>query len=330
MNWLLITAIHDNPGDAFVRVGVQRIIRHIDPAATFRLLCKQTSAMGEPQPFDRAVWCGMPVFWDAGHDNRCWRIGWWGGLVGQHDAAWIAAEPRRFLVAGAGSFTRWPGASGVHDPDGLRAAAADVLDHCHRLYARDPVVAEITGQAIDHHPCPAVFAVADQTPLMPGVSVCNLMPDGGHYAEYGPEQARAWRQKLIPAARILREAGFVFAAHTEGEHGLARELGWRRDRIVTDSRDPAHLLSLYAGCARYFGNRIHGAIAARGAGADAWSVGYDSRQTAVEMCGGRATAPADLDLDELEAWAAADPRPVRFDWAREFKRQAAIFRRFAA
>lgn len=322
MRWLLVTALHDNPGDEFVRVGIERLIRSVDRYPIFRLVHKESFALGESQPFDRAVWCGMPMFWAHG-SNACWRIGWWDGLTG-----WIAADPRRFLIIGAGSFARWPGERGISDPIALHEAAADVLRSAWRVYARDPVVAEITGHQIECLPCPAVFAPPRLTPICPGASVCNLMPDGGHYPDFGPQQRDAWVARLPGVARVLRDAGFIFAAHTNGEHDFARSLGWRRDRIVTDSRDPSHLLSLYAGCVRYFGNRVHGGIAARGAGADVWSVGYDSRQEAVRLCGGRATAPADLDLGELTAWAAADPVAKPFDFDREFQRQRRIFAEF--
>src|SRR5690606_7608602 len=121
---------------------------------------------------------------------------------------------------------------------------------------------------------------------------------------------------------------FRFVAHCEREHVFAEHLGFTD--IITDSRDPRYLLSAYAGCSKYWGNRVHGAIAAASAGADVWSVGYDSRQEAVRLCGGRVMPPSAVELEELEAWTRAEPVPAAFDAEAEFQRQVEVFREFAA
>lgn len=323
MKWLLASTVGPNPGDAFVRVGVQRLIEAVDPAAQIRLVDKETRAIGQKQPFDRAVWCGMPLFWSH-PETWSWSMGWW-EQVGR---GWLSEDPRRYMIVGAGSFASWPGKPVAHKPERLYEETLAVKNGCWRLIARDPVAPVLTGVPMEVMPCPALFATRGVEVMDPGARLCNFMPDGGHYRLYGPKQAEAWDAKAQAAADILKGAGFRFVAHCEFGHVFGEKLGFTD--IITDSRDPQYLLSAYAGCSKYFGNRVHGAIAAAGAGADVLGVGYDSRQEAVRLCGGRVTSPMDLSLNELEKWAVREPVPAAIDTAVEFEKQRQIFEAFAA
>lgn len=300
MKWLLLTNPR-NPGDCFARLGCEYLIRKADPDARFRLLDKHSQAVHEPIAFDRAVVCGMPLFWS--HDTEaCWRESWWKALC-----EWISDEPRKLMLAGVGSFTPWPGSTKIGNPAALHSSAKHILSRCHSCYARDPVVSKIVGHNLPVLPCPSVYSLQGIEPRRIG-KVCNLMPDGAHYAKYNPPESEAWHKLRARVAEILIQAGFIFAAHNEREFQLAEIFGWERDRIVCDSSDPVHLLELYAGATCYFGNRIHGAIVSRAAGADVTCIGYDSRQEAVRLVGARVMPPSEIDLRWLEDWANDTPQ----------------------
>jgi hypothetical protein len=318
VKWLLVTTANDNPGDRFIRLGTQRLIEAVDPAATFTLVDKESAAIHEPQPFDRAVWCGMPLFWSHA-ESWSWSMDWW-PEVGK---GWLSADPRRYLILGVGSFARWPHDPGIHQLDRLHDEALAVKEGCWRLIARDEVAPAITGVPMEVMPCPALFATRGVQPSR-RASLCNLMPDGGHFRMYGQLQAKAWAGKVAEVAGILRQAGFQFAAHNAREAGFARSLGF--ENIIEGDA----LLEAYAGCVRYFGNRVHGGIVSAGAGAEVWSVGYDTRQEAVRRAGGHATAPADLDVSAVAQWAQRPPRATQSDVAGEFERQRLILADFAS
>ena len=69
---------------------------------------------------------------------------------------------------------------------------------------------------------------------------------------------------------------------------------------------------------KFFGNRVHGCIVARGVGADVISCGYDSRQEAVRQSGARVVLPSELDLDKLDTWCSSKDKGEPFDLEREF------------
>ena len=77
MKWLLVTTIGTNPGDEMIRLGVQNLISKIDSNAQYELLNKESKQDRQANhEFDKAVWCGMPVFWSI-VGNHCSDIVWW-------------------------------------------------------------------------------------------------------------------------------------------------------------------------------------------------------------------------------------------------------------
>ena len=87
MRWLLITNTENrNPGDEWIRIGVQRLIREVDKSPEYILRNKEfIEDQTTPVEFDRAIWCGSPLFWSHESQN-CWENHWW--------RAWMAAWPR--------------------------------------------------------------------------------------------------------------------------------------------------------------------------------------------------------------------------------------------
>jgi len=322
MKWLLITTIGKNPGDEWIRIGIQRMIDEVDSDREYILLDKEApSEYRTPIEFDKCIWCGMPVFWSLGKEQNC-RIHWWNDLM----LGWPSQTKSDFMLLGAGSFFPWGRElETIGDREGLIKSAEDVLNKSFYVTARDEIVSKATGKSIPHMICPAIFSIIGYKKSH-DLKFANLMPQGGHYAVFGPQEAKIWDIKKYQISEILQNNDFIYVAHNKGEVIFARECGWKQ--IVFYSGDPYVLLEYYGRCGKYFGNRVHGAILSRGNNADVWSVGFDSRQEAVRLSGARVSRPSELDIDEIEDWASRDTKVEPFDLKSNFEKQRELVSRF--
>jgi glycosyltransferase involved in cell wall biosynthesis/ADP-heptose:LPS heptosyltransferase/predicted O-methyltransferase YrrM len=307
MRWLLITTIGRNPGDEWIRIGIQNVIRQVDPDAEYILVDKESPSMRKTQvEFDKCIWCGMPVFWSQGN-NHNWNMAWWKELM----LGWPSERKNDFMVLGAGSFFPWGRElETVSDRRQLIQSARDVIQRSFCVTARDQIVPRVTERPIPAMICPAVFSILDFRKSHE-LKLANIMPNGAHYTSFGPQEASVWNEKKHRIAGILRDKGFVFVAHSLAEFQFAQKCGWKK--IIPYNGDPYGLLEYYGKCGKYFGNRVHGAIIARGNDAETWSVGYDSRQEAVKLSGARLSRPSELDIAEIEDWASRDIQTMPFD-----------------
>jgi len=296
MRWLLITTIGKNPGDEWIRIGIQNVIREVDPESEYILIDKESPSNRKTQvEFDKCIWCGMPVFWSQGENQNC-RISWWQELM----LAWPSERKNDFMVLGAGSFFPWGRElKTVSDKQQLIQSAEDVLQRSFCVTARDEIVPRVTQRPIPHIICPAVFSILDYRKSHE-LKLANIMPNGAHYTSFGPQEASIWNEKKQRISEILRDNGFVFVAHSLAEFQFAQKFGWKK--IIPYNGDPHGLLEYYGRCGKYFGNRIHGAIVARGNDAETWSVGYDSRQEAVRLSGARVSRPSERESQDLRNW----------------------------
>jgi len=321
MRWLLITTIGKNPGDEWIRIGIQNVIRQVDPDREYILLDKESPSMRKTQvTFDKCIWCGMPVFWSLGNNRNC-NIDWWQELM----LGWPSERKNDFMVLGAGSFLPWgKELETVSDKQQLIQSAEDVLQRSFCVTARDEIVPRVTERPIPYIICPAVFSILDYKKYHE-LKLANIMPNGAHYTSFGPQEAAIWNEKKHRISDILRNNGFVFVAHSLAELQFAQKCGWRK--IIPYNGDPYRLLEYYGRCGKFFGNRVHGAIVARGNDADTWSVGYDSRQEAVRLSGARVSRPSELDINEIEDWASRDIETEPFDMKSNFEKHVDIMRR---
>lgn len=263
MKWLLITTRRKlNPGDQFIRIGVQRLIQAVDPAAVFDELAKDDGEnLSRRREFDRAVVCGMPLFWNSPGAN-CYDVGWWGELI----RGWPSEDKRRFLVLGAGSAT---GAK-MPDPDAYLDAIKWVIGRSWAVTTRQTVVDwPFLIQSI----CPAAFSVVPSGRPRTR-KLANFMRNGAHDVHFDPDQADEWRRRAPDLAAWAIREGFEAIAHDEDEACWARELGFREVLNPEWGRD---YLPIYRDCSVYVGNRLHGAMAVAAAGGKACAIGYDSR-----------------------------------------------------
>jgi len=322
MLWLLITTMGKNPGDEMIRIGIQNLIRDIDPQPEYLLLDKESGTMRKTiLRFDKCIWCGMPLFWSDG-ENRNDTIVWWKELL----FGWPSERKNDFLVLGAGSY--FP--LGVR-PDEivykkqLIQSAKDVSDRSFYVTARDHVVSEMTSVPIPDFVCPAVFSVMDFRQSN-DLKITNLMSHGSHYPSFGPAEALIWKIKRFKIAKILLKNDFIFLAHDLEEYQFARQCGFKK--IIPYNGNPYGLIEFYGKCGKFFGNRIHGAIAARGNNADTWCVNYDSRLEAVRLSDAKVTTPSQLNLDELAQWAEQPIQPKPFDMQHHYQKQFEIVKKF--
>lgn len=311
MTWLLVTTRHTNPGDEFARMGVQVAVRSADPQADFVLVNKESPEIHRPVPFDRAIYCGQPLFWTFPW-SESWSsrtIDWWKPLM----AGWISEDPTKFAAIGVGDVMThdWTPARPQEFEDIVRGVEA----RCAFLTLRAPI--GVSGPRVSC--CPSAFAfIGPHKPAL-DLKLCNFMPNGGHF--YHPrEEWEGWKRKEQGLSDRLRLAGFTFIAHVLSEVERARSLGWKPGEILfPGDADEAAKLYRFTRC--FFGNRVHGAAVTAAQGKPAWCVTYDSRLLMAERLGARTCKPSRITGDELDRWIA-NPAPSRpqvdvraeFDW----------------
>lgn len=287
MKWLLITTISKNIGDDFARIGVQNLIREIDPQATFELLCKESPAIHQPRPFDRAVLCGMPLFWSI-YSNECQEIDWWKPII----RGWVSERKRNFAVIGAGHVF----VNEIYNFRRYCEAIEEVISRAHVVTSREPIM---DHPKIIESVCPAAFAVNPIDEIRK-LKLCNLMPKGGHHfcLKTQDREIATWEATLAGTAKWLRAEGFTFVSHDGAERELAMRLGWPETEIQFFGA-PEYYLDLYRKSSVYFGNRLHGGVVAASVGARVLAVAADSRVRMVHRAGGNACYPSQFTLDMI-------------------------------
>lgn len=320
MKWALVTTVGRNPGDDFIRVGVKKLIEAVDDNPSYVLIDKEKPKQWKnPVKFDKAVWCGMPLFWSIPPSSSYNIL--WSPLIN----GWISERKNDFMIMGAGSFCTWGKDKKVYRGKKLKEWSKKVYDRSYLITVRDPVANEITGLDMPVMTCPAVFATMGLTDKKR--NLVNLMPAGGHYKIFHRKEADIWSNKLATVAEVLKD--WTFISHNPRETAFADRYGFRDViEFKNAERGVIDLLRVYSGCNRYFGNRVHGGIVSRGVNADVRSVGYDSRQEAVKLAGGNCYLPSEVNIDELKEWGEGDKVENDYDLDGEFKKQVKLMKEF--
>ena len=262
---LVTTGKNNNPGDQFIRLGVQSLVSSVCPEAVFERINKEDHEdITRERPFDKIILCGMPLWWDNSVSFSA-DIHWWEPLM----RGWLSERKKDFLILGAGSVV------GQHPFNAARFGAA--VDEC-----VERAFAVVTRNHVMDHPglinsiCPAAFSTFDlNVPADRQLKVCNLMPSGAHDAHLNEAEAATWRQKVLPElATALLSKGFLFCAHDQVEYYMARSLGWADPRLFDT---PEEYIAFYRRAKLYVGNRLHAGVVVAASGGAASVVGYDSR-----------------------------------------------------
>lgn len=314
MKWLLITNTENrNPGDEWIRIGVQRIVRDVDPRPEFILRNKEFIEDQEKEvEFDKAIWCGSPLFWSHQYQG-CWENHWWDKWIN----GWLFKEKRKVLVLGVGDVI----GKYIHDEVKFYDSIRTVKEKCWMLVTRNLVS---RASQIEVSCCPSLFALAgDKTEKT--LNLCNLMPDGAHDAFFDDQEAQIWREKVKGISDFLMDFGFEIVCHSKSEETFAESLGWPIQKIHYKPKTAEDYLPLYAKAELYIGNRLHGAVLTIGAGGMALAIGYDSRLAMVSYVGGSTMLPS--ECDQILKWIRTEQPP--YDWHPEYDKQVVIVRRFA-
>lgn len=322
MRWMLVTTTGKNPGDDFICEGVKSVVRSVDKDPIFQIIDKEVPEQWQNhKPFDKAVWCGMPVFWSE-PGNECSEISWSRFLLGS-----FSERKSDCLVVGAGSFTTYPRIH-INSPGKVIGYASAIKRRCYDVWVRDSVANAITSQDFHVATCPAILAGYDKSGTYPDQMLCNIMPEGSHYRRFGMKESKVWDSMKGDIAKILCDAGFTFVAHRADEARFAKEHGWNDGNIISYNGSNALDLALaHRHCRKYFGNRIHGAIAARSFGGDSICVNYDSRINAANIAGCESYAPSQLSAGYVKDWVGVK-RTFPHSTQSLFDEYRALFKRF--
>lgn len=320
---LITTGGNKNPGDQFIRLGVEEVIRAVwpsgQPGPQLVRVDKESDEIAAEQDFNRAILCGMPLWWNNA-TSKSQEIGWWGPLM----RGWISADPRKFLVLGAGPVA---GSAGILDPVEFRDAIEETIARAWAVTTRQflprllPMDRPMPVESI----CPAAFAAKHSEHRWR--RLVNLMPDGAHDSHFDEAAAHEWHRRLPDIAASLH-GSFEFVAHSQDEADLARVLGWSSDRIHFP-QTPEGLLRLYAETRTFFGNRLHGAMVVAASGGTSCAVGYDSRLEMLTLFTPNRWGPFGVPSRLTPEFLDTLPRDVRRErLAREWTFHCDLVRRF--
>lgn len=330
MRWLLITTatrtpdkLNSNVGDEFARFGIQRLIREVDREAVFDLLDKEDPKAWDARPFDKAIVCGMPMFWSLpalvypGSQN-CQEVWWWPRIV----RGWPSAVRENFLAWGVGHVFV-DRIRSLHD---YVSAIEEVLNRSWKLIVREPV---LDHPRIVESICPSAFWAMGRT-VKPEVGLCNLMRDGGHFG-YLSKDASAWNEKLPALAKVLQDRGFVFLAHDRHERKLAQDLGWKEELIKLPTTAQGYM-DWFTRAKCYIGNRMHGAAVCAAMKIPTLGICDDVRSGMVQRLGGVCLKTSEAGPAEFEEWAKGKTarEPSRYSVEIEYARMVKLLKEFMA
>lgn len=281
MKWLLITSV-DNPGDRMICAGVKKVIRSVDKNASFDEIDKEDdSTWLVPRDYDKAVLCGMPLFW-SNREGDSQDIGWWNLVT----YSWATDRKKDFLVMGVGQCV---GPEGVRNVDRFTDAIDQIVERAWRVTVRSPLDHPDVIPSV----CPAAFNFCLSRP---GTKrFCNIMRDGGGLRHINERESDIWRAKTREIARYLIDRDFDLVAHSRHEFTLGHYiLDWPAGRMWFP-RTTEEYLQLYSQGGYYVGNRVHGAIVMAGSGAHVLNIGLDSRGQSVQTLDGASMLPSQVN-----------------------------------
>lgn len=296
MKWLLITTTENrNTGDELIRIGVQNLIREVDPSPEFTLLDKEKWPEQELQ-FDKCVLCGMPLFWNSSFSHSQ-LAGWWGAIFN----GWVTKNRNNFLILGAGDVVSSP----PSNPFLYGCAIQEAVDKSFAVTTRN-FVSDHRG--LIESICPAAFAV--KSSVEPKLMLCNFMPHGAHDRYFNEHESDIWIKKTKELSDYCMQNNFRFIEHCPNSYNEnGRELGWPEERIIRFNTAEEYL-PVYAQTSCFFGNRLHGALVTAAIGRPAIGVGYESRLKMVSKVGGMARYPSEITTKDVDFLVELSKKPT--------------------
>lgn len=300
MKYLLITTTRNrNTGDELIRIGIQNLIKEIDPSPKFILLDKEYWPEEEIK-FDKCILCGMPLLWDN-DESYSQKAGWWGAMF----SGFPSRRKKDFLILGAGHVI---GKDGLKDPIRFGCAIQEAIDKSFAITTRSHIIDH--PKLIDSI-CPAAFAITKSE--QPKYRFCNFMTDGAHDKFFNPEEAEIWKSKVKELSDFCLENDFYFIEHESpnvgSRHENPEELGWPKERIFRFETAEEYL-PIYAQSAYYFGNRLHGALLVAALERPAFGIGYESRLEMIKLTNAIAVKPSEVNVGTIKFLLTLKPTEI--------------------
>lgn len=298
-----MTTLGVNVGDEFIRAGVRAMLDAVGVAYEPFYVCKhdldtlvrgvedETGFIGDKfLNCDVLIQTGAPVYWKNKDGNSSLTSVWYDELW--KDRIFKYDKPM-FINLGGGSCFAWGNKGEDYLSDGpCKEYAKAAFDRAALTVVRDPVayhIAETVGSAdrLRALACPAYFASSyvKASPRRRGLIGVNLMALGCHHDMGGDFPTEDWNARQIPELlKALRARGrLLFIAHDQVEKDFMLPHAEPGERVflAPSWRD---YLDVYSQCQYVVANRVHGAIAAAGFGANAVILGNDTRAEIGTYC----------------------------------------------
>ncbi len=337
MKILLISTVGQNPGDEFIRFGIEHLLHQIFPKATFRTIHKtdpRTLFAGFKQrsetphriispllykiyaatkgrnvenyleTADLVVFAGSPFIWYSDvpvFSSTCANAPWvtptWHRLFNE-----LAEKPVFNLAAGAGAFNVQEFETVLRDPTTAeflkRAVARTELTTSRDVKTREIFAA--LGFRTDLIPCASLLA-ARSVGLVPQDAeyvVINFMPAAAPSGRGHRGEPSKWLATISAVVPVIEKRHPVlFVSHFADEHEAAAKYFPGRRRFF--SKDPYELLKVYSKSFYGLCNRVHSGAAIASFARPVISVGGDHRNNLIEHFGQPAFDHRDLDAAML-------------------------------
>jgi hypothetical protein len=337
MNILLITTVAHNPGDEFIRLGVEHVLRLSYPEAKFkaihkhdprtlfsgfrqwsrnpsrlispylyRLYAKSFGRLEENflETADLVVFAGTPFIWRSSvrlfpftSENAEWVDPVWRRLFND-----FPRKPVFNLSAGT-SLTGQDQADAILSDPVVAGFLKQAVGRAELTTARDVRTSEILGALgfqTNIIPCASIMAAAGAhlRPLEPEYVVINTMQSAAHSWRGQRGNESKWRNTITAVVpEIEKRHPVLFVSHSRLEDETAAAWFPGRRRFV--SKVPSELLKVYSKARYGVCNRVHAAAAIASFGRPAIVVGGDSRINLIEQFGLPAYDHRDIDGSKL-------------------------------
>jgi hypothetical protein len=338
-NILLISTLDHNPGDDFIRLGQEYLLRQLFPNAKFVVVHKhdpRTLFAGFKQkptrlhrrliPFvysmythfpgmrrenmldqaDLVIFAGTPFIWRSDvwpFPSTCANAEWIG-------ATWTRLfeelpEPLVMNIAAGASFSTLSEVGILFRDRKVTRFLKLAASRSALTTARDASTQEILGRLGFEVPlllCTSIFAAksAGISPAEPQYVAINVMPGAVHSFLRRKGEFQKWLSTISAVVpEIEKRHEVLFVSHSENEDAAVAR--WFPGRRRFFSTDPRELLRAYARARFGVCNRVHGAAAIAAFGRPALVIGGDSRIELVAQFGMPAMDHRQTDAADLNA-----------------------------
>ncbi len=338
-NILLVSTRAHNPGDDFIRIGIEHLLRLLYPGAVLRTMHKhdpRTMFAGFKQrartphrllaphlyrlyaalpgrgrenyleTADLVVFAGTPFIWRSSlrtlpfnSANAEWVPFTWRRLFED-----LAHQPVLNLSAGTSVTSQEQADALLADP-AVTGFLKQAVSRSALTTARDNRTRKILGQLgfdVPVLPCASILAArgAQIEPRPPEYVVVNLMPSAAHSWRGQRGDPAHWRRVIEQvAADLEKRHQLLFVSHSADEDAAAA--AWFPQHRRVYSQDPLVLLKAYARARFGVCNRVHAGAAIASFGRPAIVIGGDSRVELIEQFGLPAFDHRHLDAATLIA-----------------------------